>query len=57
MTALERRKTALELRRVENARMEIELRIEEMKEEINRLTAAITIQINKEQELKDKLKE
>ncbi len=46
----------LELMRVSSARMDLEIKIEEMKLEIVRLTGHIDIQIKKELELKEKLK-
>lgn len=54
---LELKKTQLELMRVTTARMDLELRIEERKEEIQRLEEHIKIQINKELELTEKIKE
>lgn len=53
---LELKKTQLELMRVTTARMDLELRIEERKEEIQRLEEHIKIQINKELELTEKIK-
>lgn len=57
MTAIEKKKAELELMRVQAARMDLEIRIEEMKEEIKRLAEHIAIQEKREQELKEKLKE
>lgn len=55
--SLEKKKTEVELMRVTTARMELEYKIEERKEEIQRMEDHIKIQIAKESELKDKLKE
>lgn len=46
----------LELHRVQAAKMDLDIRIEEMKEEMKRLSDHILIQEAKEQELKLKLK-
>lgn len=56
MTNLERKKIELELQRVKTARMDLEFKIEEMKEEIIRLSGHVEIQNKKEQELSNKLK-
>lgn len=56
MTELERMKMNLELKRVELARLDMETKIAEFKEEIKRLTGYIEVQLKKEQELQDKLK-
>lgn len=56
MTPIEKRKMQLELHRVQAARMDLEIRIEEMKEEMKRLAEHIIIQETKEQELTEKLK-
>lgn len=55
MTSIEKKKLELELHRVQAARMDLDIRIEEMKEEIKRLAEHIIIQESKELELKDKL--
>jgi hypothetical protein len=55
MTLLERKKMELELMRVKTAKMDLELKIEEMKEDIIRLTMHVDIQIKKEKELALKL--
>ena len=55
--SLEKKKTEVELMRVTTARMELEYKIEERKDEIRRMEDHIKIQIAKESELKDKLKE
>jgi predicted RNase H-like nuclease (RuvC/YqgF family) len=52
---LETKKKILELKRVETARMELELKIEERLEEIERLRAAIEIQKQTEEKLKKEL--
>lgn len=57
MKPIERRKVELELIRVSAARMDMEIRIEEMKEEIKRVEGHIDIQNAKEIELKAKLGE
>lgn len=56
MLPLEKRKMHLELVRVQAARMDLEIRIEEMREEIKKLENHISIQQNKETELTEKLK-
>lgn len=50
--SIELKRKKLELSRVELARQEIELKIEERMEEVRRLEAMIEIQTNKETELK-----
>ncbi len=55
--SLEKKKTQVELMRVTTARMELEYKIEERKEDIKRMEDHITIQIQKENELKQKMKE
>jgi hypothetical protein len=50
--SIELKRKQLELARVELARQEQELKIEERFEEISRLKQTIEIQVNKEQELK-----
>lgn len=52
MSTIEIKRKKLELSRVQLAREEQELKIEERNEEITRLNAMITIQKNKEEELK-----
>jgi hypothetical protein len=54
---LELKKVQVELMRVEAARCEMELRIEERLEEMSRLKEHIVIQVAKEEELKQKIKE
>lgn len=54
---LEKKKKVLELKRVETAKMELELKIEERLEEIERLKKAIEIQILTEQKLKKEIGE
>lgn len=55
MTALEKKKIELELMRVTAARCDLEIRCEEMKQEIERLEGHIATQLKKEEELKEKL--
>jgi C4-dicarboxylate-specific signal transduction histidine kinase len=50
--SLELKRKELEFSRVELARQELELKIEERKDEISRLEKMIDIQIAKEKELK-----
>lgn len=50
--SLELKRKQLELSRVQLAREEQELKIEERMDEINRLKSAIEIQIEKEEQLK-----
>lgn len=50
--SLELKKKQLELRRVESARMELELKIEEKLDEIERLKKHIETQIEAEEKLK-----
>lgn len=57
MTPLEKKKAQVELMRVTTARCDLEIRIEEMQLEIKRLEDYITVQVNKEEELKLKLEE
>lgn len=57
MTPLEIKKLKVELLRVAAARGELELRIDEHKENIERLEANIQIQLAKESELDGKIKE
>lgn len=52
---LEIKKKILDLKRVETARMELELKIEERLEEIERLKKAIEVQIATEDKLKTEL--
>lgn len=52
MSGIDIKRKKLELSRVELARQEQELKIEEKTEEITRLQAMIQIQLNKETELK-----
>jgi hypothetical protein len=49
--SLERRKKEAELARVKAARLDLEVRIEEKLQEIERLKAHVLIQIEKEKEL------
>ena len=55
MTDLEKKRMNLELMRVTTARMDLELKVEEMLEEIKRLNGHIEVQYKKEKELQDKL--
>ena len=52
MNNLEQKKKQMELRRVEMARMELELKIEERLEEVERLKGHIQSQLEKEEQLK-----
>ena len=56
MDVLETKKTKSELARVMAARLEMEYRIEERLQEVERLKDQIQIQEAKEKELSDKLK-
>lgn len=53
---LERRKKEAELARVKAARLDLEVRIEERLEEIERLKQHVEIQLQKESELEQELK-
>lgn len=53
--SLEIKKKQLELQRVMTARMEMELKIEERMEEIERLKANIEIQNKREAEIKEEI--
>lgn len=55
MNHIDKKKLELELIRVQAARMDMEIRIEEMKEEMLRLDGHIAVQVAKEIELKAKL--
>lgn len=57
MTPIEFKRLKVELARVVSARMEQELRIDEHKENIDRLEQSITIQLAKEAELGQKIKD
>lgn len=57
MSPIEFKRLKVELARVISARMEQELRIDEHKENIERLEVSITIQEAKEAELNEKIKE
>lgn len=57
MTPIELKRLKVELARVQSARMEQELRIDEHNENIERLQAAILIQQAKEVELTEKIKD
>lgn len=54
--SLEKKKKEMELRRVEVARMELELKIEERLEEINRLKEHINVQLEKEKQLNEEIR-
>lgn len=56
MTKLDIKRKELELGRVEQARKELEFKIEERMEEIERLKSHINVQLEKEQQLKEELK-
>lgn len=57
MTPIELKRLKVELSRVQSARMEQELRIDEHNENIDRLKASIIIQEAKEAELTQKIKD
>lgn len=56
MTPIEIKRLKVELARVQSARLEQELRIDEHKENIERLEQNIVIQMNKEAELTEKIR-
>ena len=56
MSELEKKKKRLELARVQLAREELEFKVEERMDEIERLKAAIQIQLEKEEEIRKDLK-
>lgn len=53
--SLDKKKKKVELMRVETARHELELKIEERLEEIERLKEHVSVQIKKEEELKKEI--
>lgn len=55
--SMELKKAKLELMRVTTARMDLELRIDERLEEIERLRGHVQVQLDKELELTNKVKE
>jgi hypothetical protein len=55
MSPLELKKVKLELVKVQAARCELEYRVEERLEEIDRIKSNIQIQLNKEAELQTKI--
>lgn len=55
MTDLEAKRIKVEIMRVQAARAELELKIEERRDEIKRLEEHIKIQLKKEEELANKL--
>lgn len=55
MTSLEKKRIMTELLQVQAGRAGLELRIEEMMEEMERLRAHIAVSENKERELAEKL--
>lgn len=55
MSDLTLKKMQLELMKVTAARMELELRVDELKDNISKLEGSITIQLAKEEELKKKI--
>lgn len=57
MTSLELKRLKIELIRVSAARAELEFKIEERLEEINRIKEHIKVQLDKEAELAGKIKE
>lgn len=56
MTHMEKRKKEVELQKVKAARMELELRVDEKLEEIERIKEHIEIQLAKEATLQEELK-
>jgi hypothetical protein len=52
---LDKKKKIVELHRVQGARMEMELKIDERKEEIRRLEENIKIQTSREKELEEEI--
>lgn len=54
--SIDKKKKIVELHRVQGARMEMELKIEERKEEIKRLEDNIKIQLAREAELEEEIK-
>lgn len=56
MTSLEKKRLEMELFRVTAARYDLEIRVEEMSAQILELKQHIQVQINKEQELQQKIK-
>lgn len=57
MTKLEFKKRTLEYERVKLARQELELKIEERLDEVERLKEHIKVQVAKEEEIKQDLKQ
>jgi hypothetical protein len=57
MTPIELKKLKVELMRVQAARAELELRIDERMEEIQRVKENIEIQLKKEAELESRIEE
>lgn len=57
LSAIELKKVRVELIRVQAAKMELELRVDERMEEISRLKENIDIQTKKEEELSAKIAE
>lgn len=57
MSPLDLKRAKLELMKVTAARHELELRIDERMEEIERIKSNIQIQLDKEAELAEKIKE
>jgi hypothetical protein len=55
MSKLDIKRKELELGRVEHARKELEFKIEERMDEIERLKSHIEIQLEKEKELKEEI--
>ena len=55
MESIDKRRLMLQLRQVESARMELEIRIDEMLAEIERIRGHIAVQEAKETELKAKI--
>jgi hypothetical protein len=57
MSAIELKKFEMELAKVGAARLELELKIMEREEDILRLKQHISVQLDKEKELADKIKQ
>jgi polyribonucleotide nucleotidyltransferase len=57
MSPLERKKTEAELARVFAARMDMEVRLAELEEATTRIQKDVSIQLVKEEELKQKLQQ
>lgn len=56
MDAMERKKLEVQLKRIDATKAELELKIDERKEDIKRIEEHIELQNKLEQEIKEKLK-